>query len=192
MNRICLTLMLLIGLSGIQSQAQDSDESRIALIETLLANPDISQSDSIRLEDEHSRLMLNRVGHKANDFEIVTRDGSRGMLSDFVTAPVNLLMFYDPDCIDCNEMEQYLASDDFDKTDTRIILICPYEVDYTQLLAHASKLPADWVVARPTAEDFEDLDLYEFRISPTVLILDASMIVKAKNLTLENLSCQNR
>lgn len=159
------------------------DEAYLIVVDRLLADSLLSQADLIRLEDAHNNMMRNRVGHKATDFEMITRQGRRICLSDAVkTHPRSLLMFYDPDCNDCNEMEHYLQAT-LAESVVGVIMVCPYGVERAEWTSHAAEMPQSWTVGLPANEDFENDELYELRATPTLYLVDSEMTVLAKNIS---------
>lgn len=161
------------------------DESFIVVADRLLADGLLSESDLLRVADARSLAMLNRVGHKAADFEIVTRSGEVAPLSEFVAArPLTLLIFYDPDCHDCAEFEKLIAAMELDSVG--VVMVSPYGEQDGLWAAHAATMPDGWIVSRPVDDDFEDAELYDIVMTPTVLLLDRDCVVIAKNIYLLN------
>lgn len=161
------------------------EESFIVVADMLLADDILDDSGRLRIDDSRSSAMLNRVGHRANDFEIITREGNRLMLSEAVKShSVNILMFYDPDCHDCADLEAFLASSDLG--DAGVVMVCPYGEQDGLWARHAATMPAGWTVARPVSEEFDDEGLYDIRLTPTVYLLDSSASVLAKHIRREN------
>lgn len=161
------------------------DESFIVVADRLLADGLLSESDLLRVADARSLAMLNRVGHKAADFEIVTRSGSVATLSEFVAGhPRTLLIFYDPDCHDCAEFENHIAAMDLDSVG--VVMVSPYGEQDGLWATHAATMPDGWIVSRPVDEGFEDAELYDIVSTPTVLLLDRDCIVIAKNINMLN------
>lgn len=165
------------------------DEAYAVVVDCLLKDRKLGEADLLRLEDTHRSLMRNRVGSKAADFEFVDRDGNCGRLSDAVSDKnYTLLVFYDPDCHDCAEMERYLASSPLlNEKSIGVLMMSPYGEQDGLWLRHAATMPAEWRVARPADDDFEDSDLYDIRATPTVYLLDRAGMVVAKNITLEKI-----
>ncbi|MDE6703267.1 MAG: DUF5106 domain-containing protein [Muribaculaceae bacterium] len=162
------------------------EESFIVVADLLLGDDMLDESDRLRIEDARAAAMLNRVGHAAADFEMITREGDHIMLSEVAKRhPVNILMFYDPDCHDCGELERFLA--DSELGDAGIIMVSPYGEQDGLWARHAATMPERWIVARPVSEEFDDEGLYDIRLTPTVYLLDSSATVLAKHLRRENI-----
>ncbi len=161
-----------------QSQVAD-DEIFLALADRLLSDAKLGDADMLRLADSKAAAMLNRVGHKAADFDYVDRSGGVSSLYEALKLhPDNMLIFYDPDCHLCGELEQALM--DTDLGDIGVIMISPFGEQDALWSQHAVTLPDDWIVGRPVDDDFEDQDIYELRAIPTILMIDGEGVVKSK------------
>ena len=162
------------------------EESFIVVADLLLADDLLDDSDRLRIEDARAAAMLNRVGHAATDFEMITREGDHMMLSEAAKRhPVNILMFYDPDCHDCAELERFLA--DSELGDAGVVMVSPYGEQDGFWARHAATMPEGCIVARPVSEEFDDEGLYDLRLPPTVYLLDSSATVLAKHPSRENI-----
>lgn len=156
------------------------DEVFLVVADRLLADERLNDTDLLRIADAKRMAMLNRKGHRATDFEYIDRDGRVATLYDaLLLHPSNILMFYDPDCHICAEIEQQLMVADLG--DTGVIMISPFGEQDGLWAQHAATLPADWIVGRPVADDFEDEDIYELRSIPTLLVIDNNGIVQSKD-----------
>lgn len=156
------------------------EESFIVVADLLLADDLLDNSDRLRIEDARAAAMLNRVGHTAADFEMITREGERMTLGEAVKRHrINVVMFYDPDCHDCAELESFLAGSELG--DAGVVMVSPYGEQDGLWARHAATMPADWIVARPVSEEFDDEGLYDIRLTPTVYLLDSSSTVLAKH-----------
>lgn len=157
------------------------DEIFLAVADGLLADTLLPDGDRTRLEYMKEQAMLNRVGHRAADFEIRRLNGATECLSELVKSNrVTILMFYDPDCTDCAELEHRLA--DGLPDDTGVVMVSPYGEQDGLWARHAATMPDDWVVGLPVDDDFEESGLYDIRATPTVLLLDSEMKVLSKKI----------
>lgn len=159
---------------------QADDELFLCLSEQLLTDCRLANSTRLRLEDARQAAMLNRVGHRASELELTLRDGSATRLSEVVGRhPLTLLVFYDPDCLDCAELEDYLEESKFDRVG--VVMVCANADESENYDSHAAALPQEWTVGR-YADDLDLEELYSVRMTPTVLLLDSTMTVLSKNL----------
>lgn len=165
------------------------DEAYLVVIDRLIMDKRLDEAELLRLEDMHQTLMRNRVGRRATDFEFIDREGCKGSLSEEVAKnKYTLLMFYDPDCHDCAELERHLsASSLLDGKGVGILMVSPYGEQDGLWLEHARTMPAGWAVARTANDGFESDELYDIRITPTVYLLDRSGKVVAKNLNINTI-----
>lgn len=163
------------------SSPMTDEEAYLAIADRLLADGLLPPADLLRVEDAHDQAMLNRVGHRVNDFQFAGSDGVSRRLSDVLKdKPRTMLLFYDPDCRDCAEFEHRLARVLPD--DAGVVMICPYEVEDGVWLRHASMMPHGWIVGRPVSDDFEGEGLYSIRSTPTALLVDSAGVVLKKNI----------
>lgn len=161
------------------------EESFLIVADLLLADGALEDAERMRIEDARSAAMLNRVGHTANDFEMITREGAQMKLSEAAKRnKLTVLMFYDPDCHDCAEFERFLA--EAKPGDVGVVMVSPYGEQDGLWASHAATMPSEWIVARPVSEEFDDEGLYDIRMTPTVYLLDCEGMVVAKNVTIHN------
>lgn len=155
------------------------DENYLVVADRLLADGKLSDADLLRVADSKRMAMMNRVGHKASDFEYVDRKGNISTLYEALKRhPQNILIFYDPDCHVCAELEERLMA--MELGDMGVVMISPYGEQDGLWSEHASTMPVGWIVGRPTNEDFEDEEIYELRMTPTILIIDNHAMVLSK------------
>ncbi len=161
---------------------QADDETFLVAADLLFADNRLTESDRTRLEYMKETAMLNRVDHRAADFEIKTISGVHVKLSDLVgRKSLTVLMFYDPDCEDCAALEERLMH--ALRPDVGVVMVSPYGEQDGLWARHAATMPDTWTVGLPVDEDFEDSGLYDIRSTPAVLLLDSDMIVKTKKIS---------
>ncbi len=162
------------------------EESFLAIADRLMADGRLPEADLLRTGDARQSALMNRVGHMSADFDMIDRNGSNMTLHGAAAShDKTIVMFYDPDCRDCGELERYLAGRDLGGYG--VVMVSPYGEQDGLWASHAATMPSDWIVARPVDDDFEDAGLYDIRITPTVLLLDREGKVVAKNLNLDKL-----
>lgn len=163
------------------------DESYAVVIDRLLEDRRLSEADLLRLDDSHRSIMKNRKGAKAADFDIITREASTISLSDAVAAmPQTLLIFYDPDCHDCAELESSLQQNC--PPSTGIVMVYPSCDEPQQWESHAATMPENWTIGRVADDSFEESELYYIPATPTVYLISSDMTVLSKNLTAGKIS----
>lgn len=150
----------------------------------------LSQSDKSRYKFLLNAAEKNAVGTKAADFRYTDRRGNSGSLYSLASAPYTLLMFYDPDCEDCQEVIATLrGNSDLRKAvrggQVRILLV-DVAGDQEEFARFAANLPAEWTVALDT-DGIEDRDIYIFDSTPAIYLLDGKKTVLLKDATVQDL-----
>ncbi|WP_290453210.1 DUF5106 domain-containing protein [uncultured Muribaculum sp.] len=162
-------------------------ETFASAADAILAHGALDSYKLLVLKDRHASIMKNRVGHNAADFDLVTLDGERKRLYDAVAGSKRvLLLFYDPDCEVCAELEQRLALSDnvnaaIARKDLAIVAVDPFGTPEQQWREHASTLPRTWTVGySPEGKVYED-EVYVISVAPVVYLLDGNMRVQVKD-----------
>lgn len=145
----------------------------------------------------HADLMKNRVGSRATDFDIITREGKRTTLGNlaaddsFSGQPLErvILFFYDPDCNVCADVEKRLVADERLNAQiaagrVKFIAVDPGDTPVMEWEAHAKTLPENWIVGRSPGGRVDNDDLYVIRATPTVYILTPDLIVVGQDVNL--------
>lgn len=160
------------------------DDAYAVVADRLLADGKLDEAELLRIEETHRMAMKNRVGEQAADFEYTDRTGRRCRLSDETgSKDYLLLMFYDPDCQDCAELEHHLqTASEFKRPDFGVLMVSPYGGGELWE-RHASTIPAEWAVGYTDDADLDEL--YDIRVTPTVYLLDRNGKVLAKNVTID-------
>lgn len=137
-----------------------------------------------------AQAMKNRRGTKSADFRFVTRDGTQTTLhSALKGAGETILMFYDPDCEVCADVEKQMASDAginnrIKSGELQIIAIDPFGTESGEWRRHADTLPAGWTVGLSPGGEIDDREIYDIRATPTIYILGRDGEVIAKDVML--------
>ena len=133
----------------------------------------------------------NRVGRKAADFEVVTRDGCESSLSELCAdSPLTLLIFVDPDCETCAETVAVLNDDAtingmIDNGSLKIMAVYGGD-DRSSWDSAKGKYPSGWTVTNVKESGVAD-DLYVIGSYPAMYLLDNDAVVIAKNVTVDRL-----
>jgi len=131
--------------------------------------------------------LKNRRGTIASDFRFINHKGDDSSLSKTVgKARQTILMFYDPDCEVCADVEKRLAgneriNDGIRNGDVQIVAIDPFGTDIDKWRKHAASLPSSWIVGRSPDGEIDNNEIYDIRATPTIYILDSSGTVIAKD-----------
>ena len=163
-----------------------SEDNYILFLEETTSN-EITGSDVLRYRYQLEMAMKNRPGSKATDFNFITREGKKTSLHTIPTHGEILLIFYDPSCDHCHEVIEMLKADEslqraIDRKMTTVLAI--YSGEERSLWEKTNgELPKEWIVGYEPGK-IEEEDLYEFRASPTLYLLDADRKVIKKDFTM--------
>lgn len=147
---------------------------------------DLSQRASILL-----RLVeKNQPGSVAEDFSFLLPDGSTSTLHGLHSDNWVLLLFYDPDCNNCQKIiSQLTANETLQQTiaSRRLSVLAVYaEGDQERWKATYNSLPANWLKAMDCSNVRGHL-LYDLKAMPTMLLMDCSCRVLLKDCDIDEL-----
>ncbi len=166
-----------------------SDELYYPFVEAVVTNKKAKGPTRARFEAQYRQLQNSRVGSDISGFTFTRPDGTTMKLGD-VSAPHVLLMFVDPECVDCRLAKARLSADfvisAFVKNDILdIVTVYPGEATDGEWASDAASMPEGWITgANPEA----DLD-FEIPQTPTIYYAyrdDNGVVVKAKNVRVDN------
>lgn len=145
-------------------------------------------SEISRYEFIDEILQKNQVGSKASDFSFVTKEGRKMNLYDFAKGMPVLLIFYDPDCDNCEAVIGSLKKSEKLKNimiRQNLKVLAIYSGENKLLWQQKLDLmPPDWTVGYDPG-DIEEKDLYYLRAMPTLYLLDPDKIVYKKDVNPE-------
>ncbi len=139
--------------------------------------PPLSTTRAVTFPYMFGELSKNRVGHQANDFSFKTRAGEEMSLLDAVKAhPMNLVMFYDPDCDHCRDVITELKrSPDVACmiAGGKLGMLAVYYEGDDEVWNHGKGLiPDSWIDAVTPDDVIEDEALYTLNRQPTLYLID--------------------
>lgn len=147
--------------------------------------------DYIRMRADFllERVLKNRPGAKASDFQYITRDNKKGNLWS-VNAEKLLLIFYDPECQHCMEIISQIMRDsdisDRQNNGKLRILAIYTEGNENVWEANKNRLPANWIVGKDISGIVEN-ELYDLKAMPTLYLLDRDKRVLMKDLEIRDI-----
>ncbi len=139
--------------------------------------------DVVRLRYEYQleEINKNRVGEAAADFGLIAKDGSETTMSgEAASAPLTVLMFYNPFCSECHALASAMGAEAAIAeavTDGRLRLIAVIaDGDWSD---YGVAAPLDGPIHEFAAKDncVEDEQLYSIRVIPTLYVVDSEMKV---------------
>ena len=96
--------------TGSDTAEYASEELFFPFVKAVATSKKVKDPEKARYQALYRQLNNSRQGARVADFSFTCPDGSTGKLSD-VTSPSVLLVFYEPDCIDCRLAKARLSSD---------------------------------------------------------------------------------
>ncbi len=169
------------------SAEYQSEEIYMPFLEAVATNKKVKGPEKARYEAQYKKLSYSRVGANVGDFAFTCPDGTSKAIKD-VETPHILLMFVDPDCIDCRLAKARLDADYVIKAfiDNKLLTIVaiyvgePTDADWQ---AEAASMPEHWVVGAAPDADM----LFDIKGSPSVYYIDSNHDVKVKNVAVDNI-----
>lgn len=162
-------------------------EDQYILYLTALSEQPISESQLARVEDRLETVSKNRTGSKATDFSYLMPNGAKSTLYNTLPSEGTdlMLIFFDPECENCEEILGRLQNDDQITTaikDGKMKVLAIYAGDRIDAWRRkALSLPETWTVGINQYE-IDDNDLYYLPGMPTIYILNWDGRVKAKDV----------
>ncbi len=171
--------------TGSDTSEYASEELFYPFVKAVSTSKKVKDPEKARFQALYRKLNNSRLGAQVADFSFTCPDGSIGKLSD-LTTPSVLLIFYEPDCIDCRLAKARLSSDYVLPALVKggalsVVAIYPGEAD-EDWKTDADSMPDGWIVGAAP-----DIDL-DFTITqqPEIYFLDSDRNVAAKNIQVDN------
>lgn len=147
----------------------------------------LSEVEKIRPNQLLALALKNRPGEPATDFSYVTVSGKRGALSEIV-ADYLLLLFYDPDCEDCQETIARLKESPrivqlTKSSRLQIMAVYPGE-ELASWRQQVAKMPSGWIHVQNADQRLINEELYNLQSYPTLYLLDGDKRVLLKETSL--------
>lgn len=148
--------------------------------------------DYIRMRADFllERVLKNRPGTKASDFQYITRDNKKRNLW-LVKAEELLLIFYDPECQHCMEIISQIMRDSdisahLNNGNLKILAIYT-EGNESVWNANKNLLPANWIVGKDISGIVEN-EIYDLKAMPTLYLLDKDNRVLMKDFDIRRMT----
>lgn len=182
-----------------------NEELYIPLLESVMKSEALDTLSKIPYAYQLELALLNRIGHKANDFPYTflcgnTADGSRPAVKESTLYETEgrylLIYFNNPGCMSCNEIKQILEQEskiaEMIEGGELVILSLYIDGDSEGWFSGYRDFPREWIYAKGEQSLFADNTLYGIRAIPSLYLLDSSKKVLLKDAsvgrTLEYLS----
>jgi len=161
-----------------------NDELYITFIEEVLKSDTLPFEIKERLSFQLNMLVKNRVNTKAANVEFITSEGKNTSLYN-IKSPFVMLLFYEPDCQNCNiAIEMMKSSGVLKEAGNKIKVVALYAGDNKALWnSHLKSMSKDWVVGFDSNNSVINNSIYDRRSAPSFYILDAGKTVLVKDAT---------
>lgn len=162
------------------------EELYISLLTYLSDSPALDETAKIRPRLLLELALRNRTGSPATDFAYQTSNGTKETLYE-TKAEWLLLLFYDPDCIDCAETIRRMKAspvinDRISRGELRLLALYP-DRDTEAWGRYQANIPTSWINAYDPEGLIRDNEMYDLQASPTIYLLDREKTVRLKNAT---------
>lgn len=184
-------LSRIVDLCGLYLYEPDSPmynpEGYAVLLDQLMLDPTGSGLPLETIRYLHDQIMKNRKGHIAADFSFVDRHGEKRTLhSGAKRNAQTLLLFYDPECNLCENLEKSIASSPkinnlISEGGLRVVAIDAFGTEYAKWKVHADSLPKNWIVGYSPDGKLDEEEIYVIRATPSLYLLDGSNRVVIKD-----------
>lgn len=145
----------------------------------------LSDAEKIRPRHRLEQARKNRPGEIAADFKIHLREGSGTTLHRVAQqADTTLIIFYDPDCPQCNDVMRSIA--DIPLSAGVQVLAVDVETDRQLWDKTAPLLPQNWQVGFSVSAIIDD-EIYYLPASPTIYVVDQASRIMLKDPSLQAL-----
>lgn len=153
-------------------------------LNALLTNKKVSSADKARYEHQNNLINRSGIGTTPPDMKYTTQSGeTRSLAAD--TAEVLIVMFVDPDCIDCRIARARLdahprTTELIEAGIIKVVALYPDKPneEWTQ---YAAKPPKNWIMG--TAPDADEY--FDMRTSPEFYVYDENHMLILKHINID-------
>lgn len=161
-----------------------NDEYYIPVLEVLVASPLLDEYDRIAPLYDLEMARKNRIGSRANNFEYMLADGSKGWMQD-IEADYLIIMFNNPGCPMCKQITEELTSSPMinelmELGILEIMALYPDE-DIEAWRAYLPNMPSSWINAYDPGMIISQDRLYSLKAIPSLYLLDKEKRVLIKD-----------
>ena len=161
-----------------------NDEFFIPFLEHLVSSSRVLESSKVRAKYQLALAYKNRVGEKALNFTYTLNSGQTGTLYG-LSAKYTLLMFYNPDCRECQVTRSQLISSAvvtaaISSGKLKVLAIYPDE-NIETWKKYIEEIPSSWINGYDKSLSVRNQEIYDLKAIPTLYLLD-----KDKNVILKD------
>lgn len=161
-----------------------NDEFFIPFLEHVVASSKVREENKIRPKYQLNLAYKNRLGEKASDVTYTLSSGKTGNLYN-VSAPYILLMFYNPDCVECARTTEMIKSSPVitaavSSGKLKVVAVYPDE-NLDAWKQHLKDIPSAWINGYDKSLSVKNQEIYDLKAIPTLYLLDKNKMILLKD-----------
>jgi hypothetical protein len=161
-----------------------NDEYYIPFLEHIVNSSKVTDVNKIRPRRQLELAYRNRLGSKARDFAYTMASGKTGNLYG-LSATYVLLMFYNPDCTECQRTTEMLKNSTalasgISSGKVKVLAVYPDE-NLEAWQHHIKEIPPTWINGYDKAQAVKNGEIYDLKAIPTLYLLDKDKKVILKD-----------
>jgi thioredoxin-related protein len=161
-----------------------NDEYYIPFLEHIVNSSKVTDVHKIRPRHLLKLACRNRTGSAAEDFTYTTAAGKTGRLYG-LSAKYLLLMFYNPDCVECQHTMEMLKNSTavaaaVESGHMKVLAVYPDE-NLEAWHKHLKDVPPAWINAYDKSLTVKNNEIYDLKAIPTLYLLDKDKKVILKD-----------
>ena len=167
-----------------------NDEHFIPFLEHIINNDKLMDVYKVRPRHQLELANKNRIGTKALDFAYTLASGNSNRLYN-VQAKNLLLMFYNPDCYECQEITRALKNNAAITTaissgNLKVLAVFPDENLFVWK-KYIDNIPSTWINGYDKALSVKNNEIYDLKAIPTLYLLDKDKKVILKDTYIDRI-----
>ena len=152
-----------------------NDEYFIPYLEHVVSSPKVVEEDKVRPSYFLNLAYKNRPGTKALNLTYTLNSGQTGSLYG-ISAKYTLLMFYNPDCVECQNTRAELNNSPeltaaISSGTTKVLAVYPDE-NIEIWKEHIKDIPSTWINGYDKNLSIRNNEIYDLKAIPTLYLLD--------------------
>ncbi|MDR1524231.1 MAG: DUF5106 domain-containing protein [Tannerella sp.] len=161
-----------------------NDDYYTPFVEHIVESSKVTDTHKIRFRALLHLLYRNRTGSKAEDFSYTMASGKTGNLYS-LSAKYLLLMFYNPDCVECQHTMEILKNSTavagaVSSGSLKVLAVYPDE-NIEAWEKHKKDIPPSWINAYDKSQAIKNSEIYDLKAIPTLYLLDRDKKVILKD-----------
>lgn len=161
-----------------------NEDLYILFLRSVMQSDYLGSDEKVRLDYRLEQVSKNRPGMKAADFKFKTPDGKVSTLRQSLPDHNLLLIFFDPECENCERIlgklqEDPVLAENIASGNISVLAVYPGEKEESWR-KKASTMPKTWTIG--INDDIEDKELYYLPAMPIIYEIDKTGTVIQKDI----------